>query len=82
METEVEREERLKNRATRRRIQKAEISRKFRETHKDQINEQKRTQRYTCECGSELRHNEKATHEKTKKHNEYIEEFIRKKYFS
>jgi hypothetical protein len=48
-----------------------EWMKKYREDNKDKIKEYK-AQQITCDCGSTFRRNDKARHEKSKKHKEYI----------
>ncbi len=42
------------------------------EERKEEINDERRKEKYTCECGSTLTKNHKARHEKTKKHIKFI----------
>lgn len=48
-----------------------EKARDYREANKDKIKEREK-QKFTCECGSTLRRTEKARHERSKKHQAYI----------
>jgi hypothetical protein len=60
----------------------AEKGREYREANKEVIaekkkkyheaNKEKLKEKYTCECGSVLRKNEKSRHERTKKHQAYM----------
>ena len=46
--------------------------RKYYQEHKEHISEREKQRRYKCKCGSEIRKNYKAEHERTKKHQEYM----------
>lgn len=60
----------------------AAVCKKWREDHAEELKEKKRLYhqqnkdkrkvKFTCECGSECRINEKARHERTKKHQEWL----------
>jgi hypothetical protein len=51
--------------------QRLEDAKNYRDEHKEQINE-KRKQKYTCKCGSILCKLDKARHERSKKHLEFL----------
>ena len=51
--------------------QKKEYDKEYREDHKEQIKQHK-SKKYTCACGSELCWVEKARHERSKKHKEFL----------
>ena len=42
------------------------------EKNKDKISEKLKTDRFTCECGSNLRRSDKVRHLKSKKHIDYL----------
>jgi len=48
-----------------------ENAKQYYENNKETIVEKKR-QKYTCECGTTLRKNDKSRHEKTKKHQSFV----------
>ena len=50
---------------------KTEQNKKYRENHKAEISEREK-QKYTCECGSTLTIKKKQRHERTKKHQTFI----------
>jgi len=50
---------------------KAEIDKQYRENNKEKISERKK-QKYTCECGSTLTITTKSRHEKTTKHQSFV----------
>ena len=49
----------------------AELHKKYRETNKEKIAERAK-QKYKCACGSTLRKSDKARHERTEKHQEWV----------
>ena len=51
---------------------KAEIGKKYREKHKETITK-KKNKKYNCECGGKYTHCHKVLHEKTIKHQNYIQ---------
>ena len=47
----------------------------YKKKHKEEINE-KRKEKYTCECGSKIRKEDKIQHERSKKHINFIEGIV------
>lgn len=44
----------------------------YRETNKDKISNERKQKKYECDCGSVVRHSDKAIHLRTKKHQNFV----------
>ena len=69
--TEEQNKEYMKEYNKERKEETKEYNKEYYENNKEEIKE-KTSKKYTCACGSELRWDYKAKHEKTKKHKEFL----------